>query len=101
MILAGLVTAAALTTLAPASVTLHPYSYGTILADGRGHALYAFTRDPAGRSTCSGACARAWPPFLVRAVPKAAAGVAAAKVGVTRRAGGSLQVTYAGRPLYY
>jgi predicted lipoprotein with Yx(FWY)xxD motif len=93
--------AAALLALAPAGVTVHTSPYGKILADGRGHALYAFTHDPARRSTCTGACARAWPPFLVRGVPRAAAGVSARKLGVTRRTDGSLQATYGGRPLYF
>jgi predicted lipoprotein with Yx(FWY)xxD motif len=83
------------------SVTVHASTYGKILADGRGHALYAFTHDPKGRSTCGGACAEAWPPFIVGAPPKAGTGVAGAKLGVTRRADGSLQATYAGRPLYH
>ena len=30
--------------------------FGTILFDGRGFALYAFTKDTRGRSACSGAC---------------------------------------------
>jgi predicted lipoprotein with Yx(FWY)xxD motif len=96
-----LLAASVLAALAPASVTVHSSAYGKILADGRGHALYAFTHDPAGRSTCAGACARAWPPFIVPGVPAAAAGVAGAKLGVSRRADGRLQATYAGRPLYH
>ena len=36
--------------------------YGRILFDGRDRVLYGFTRDRrGGRSTCYGACARAWP----------------------------------------
>ena len=34
-------------------VTARDSSYGRILFDGRGFALYAFTRDRAGRSACT------------------------------------------------
>ena len=78
-----------------------PSSYGRILVDGRGFALYAFTRDPRGKSVCTGACAKAWPPFIVTRPPRAEGGVKATLLGTTKRAGGKLQVTYAGRPLYY
>jgi predicted lipoprotein with Yx(FWY)xxD motif len=84
-----------------ASVTVHGSRYGQILFDGRGFALYAFTHDRRNRSTCSGACAKAWPPFLVDRAPAAAAGARRPLLGTTRRADGRLQVTYAGRPLYY
>ena len=93
--------AAVLAALAPATVTVHASPYGKILADGRGHALYAFTHDPKGKSTCAGACAAAWPPYLVKHAPGAAKGAGAALLGTTRRADGSVQVTYRGRPLYY
>ena len=44
------------------TLAVRPSAYGPILFDGRGHALYAFTRDArGGRSTCYGACAKAWP----------------------------------------
>ena len=75
--------------------------FGRILFDGHGFVLYGFTHDPRGKSACSGACARAWPPFVVMSVPRAAVGVAARLLGTTRRANGALQVTYAGHPLYY
>jgi predicted lipoprotein with Yx(FWY)xxD motif len=75
--------------------------FGQILFDGWGYALYAFTRDPRGRSACSGACAKAWPPFIVSAKPRAGKGVEAQLVGTTRRADGRLQATYRGRPLYH
>lgn len=83
------------------TVTVRSSAYGRILFDGRGFALYAFTRDPRGRSVCSGACAAAWPPFLVKRRPGAAAAVNSSQIGTTKRADGRLQVTYAGRPLYY
>ena len=83
------------------TVTARSSSYGTILFDGRGFALYAFTKDAGGRSACSGACAKAWPPFLVSGRASAAAGVERSLLGTTRRSDGRLQVTYAGRPLYY
>ena len=84
------------------TVGAHSSSYGTVLFDGRGFVLYAFTHDPVGgRSTCSGDCAKAWPPYLVRSRPAAAAGALGKLVGTVRRAGGTTQLTYAGRPLYY
>ena len=76
-------------------------SYGRVLFDGRGFVVYAFTRDPRGKSVCTGACAKAWPPYVVKTRLRAASGVKARLLGTTRRADGSLQVTYAGRPLYY
>ncbi len=83
------------------TLTTGPSSYGRIVFDGRGFALYAFTRDPRAKSVCNGACAKAWPPFVVKRPPRAAAGVQATLLGTTKRADGTLQVTYAGRPLYY
>jgi predicted lipoprotein with Yx(FWY)xxD motif len=86
---------------ARSTLTIRSSAYGRILFDGRGRALYAFTRDPRGRSVCSGACAAAWPPYIVKRRPAAGPGVRASLLGTTRRADGRLQVTYAGRPLYY
>jgi predicted lipoprotein with Yx(FWY)xxD motif len=83
------------------AVVVKTSSYGRILFDGRGFVLYGFTRDPRERSACSGACARAWPPYVVKSRPRAGSGTTARLLGTTRRANGSLQVTYAGRPLYY
>jgi predicted lipoprotein with Yx(FWY)xxD motif len=86
---------------APAAVTARSSDYGRILFDGRGFALYAFDRDRGGRSTCSGACATAWPPFIVARRPQASRGATASLLGTTRRSDGRLQATYAGRPLYF
>src|SRR5919199_3798028 len=96
LLLIGLAVAAARST-----VLVQKSSFGQILFDGRGFALYAFTRDSRGRSACSGACAKAWPPYVVRSRALAGRGVKASLLGTARRGDGSLQVTYAGRPLYY
>jgi predicted lipoprotein with Yx(FWY)xxD motif len=72
-----------------------------VLFDGVGRVLYTFARDRGKASTCYGGCAAAWPPFTVNRAPKAGAGVSSRLGGTTRRRDGSLQVTYAGHPLYY
>ena len=84
-----------------ATVTAHASLFGRVLFDGSGRALYLFKRDKGSRSTCSGACAKAWPPFLTSKAPKAGAGARASLIGTTKRADGTVQVTYAGHPLYY
>jgi len=84
-----------------ATLTAKSSRFGRILFDGRGFVLYAFTRDPRGRTSCYGACAAAWPPYIVTARPRAGAGVTRGLLGTTRRRDGKLQGTYAGRPLYY
>jgi predicted lipoprotein with Yx(FWY)xxD motif len=77
-------------------------AYGPALLDGRGFALYRFTHDRASASTCYGACAVAWPPYLVKGPGSAAGpGARAGLLGNTRRRDGRLQLTYAGHPLYY
>jgi predicted lipoprotein with Yx(FWY)xxD motif len=83
------------------TLTAGPSSYGRVLFDGRGFVVYAFTRDPKGKSVCTRACAKTWPPYVVKTRLRAASGVKARLLGTTRRADGSLQVTYAGRALYY
>jgi predicted lipoprotein with Yx(FWY)xxD motif len=105
-LLTGLV--AALVVVAPATpageretVTVRTSAYGRILFDGRGYVLYAFTSDPRGRSVCRGECATRWPPHIVRRAAAAGTGAKAALLGTTKRADGTTQATYAGRPLYY
>jgi predicted lipoprotein with Yx(FWY)xxD motif len=93
--------AAPTTSAAVASIAVGKSDFGQILYDGRGYALYAFTRDPARRATCYGACAKAWPPYIVKARPTAGRGTKAALIGITRRKDGKLQAMYAGRPVYY
>jgi len=104
LVLGGTATVGAASTSMPAAqptITVRSSSYGRILFDGRGFALYAFTRDPKRRSVCSGACATAWPPYIVKGSLRAGQGAKRSLIGTTRRANGSRQVTYAGRPLYF
>jgi predicted lipoprotein with Yx(FWY)xxD motif len=83
------------------SVAAAKSRFATILFDGRGFVLYAFTRDTRGRSACSGACAKAWPPYIVTGKLIGRAGIAAGRLATIRRSDGSRQATYAGKPLYY
>ena len=75
-------------------------SLGTFLVDGKGRALDLWDADNGSMSTCSGACAQAWPPLTATTTPKASGAVKASPLGTTKRADGSREVTYAGHPLY-
>ena len=46
-------------------------SFGPVLHDGRGQAIYAFTYDRVRRSRCYGQCARDWPPVKTVGRPRA------------------------------
>jgi predicted lipoprotein with Yx(FWY)xxD motif len=73
---------------------------GTIIVDSKGLTLYDFHKDKGGKSSCYGACAGAWPPLMTEGEPKAEAGAMSSKLGTTKRNDGTMQVTYAGWPLY-
>ena len=83
-----------------ALVSIHKTALGKVLADARGHTLYLFEKDKNRMSSCNGACLVYWPAVRTAAKPRAGAGVRASLLGVTRRADGRRQVTYAGHPLY-
>jgi predicted lipoprotein with Yx(FWY)xxD motif len=85
-----------------ATLTVRNSKYGRIVFDGSNRALYAFTRDKRGRpSTCYGACATAWPPYIVSGGLTAGSGAKRSLFGTTRRRDGKRQLTYNGWPLYY
>jgi predicted lipoprotein with Yx(FWY)xxD motif len=88
----------------PVSVAAAPVgSLGTVLVTASGVTLYRYSPDGTGKSVCTGGCAAAWPPLTVPAGTThvgAGRGVTAADLGTIRRADGTLQVTYQGRPLY-
>ncbi|MCX4965746.1 hypothetical protein OHA98_13020 [Streptomyces sp. NBC_00654] len=74
---------------------------GTHLVDGDGRTLYLFEADTSTKSTCTGTCAAAWPPFTVTGQPVAGKGVKAGLLGTTTRSDGNKEVTYNGHPLYH
>ena len=47
---------------------------GKILVDSKGMTLYAFTKDEANKSNCTGGCLTNWPPLLTSGSPKAGTG---------------------------
>ncbi len=93
----------------------------TILVDGRGLTLYAFSFDDAGKPTCGYEdagykcvpswpsciddgeyhCVKLWPPFVTGAKPRAGSGVNPKLLSVVRRRDGHLQVVYNHHPLYF
>jgi predicted lipoprotein with Yx(FWY)xxD motif len=75
--------------------------FGRILVDGKGRALYLFTRESSPKSRCYAECAVAWPPFYARGKLRVRGGLDADKLGSSRRRDGRRIVTYNGHPLYY
>ena len=63
--------------------------------------MYVFTADRGRTSNCYDACAAAWPPLVAEGEIVTGNGVKERKLGTTERTDGTLQVTYAGQPLYY
>lgn len=72
----------------------------SIVIDRGLHTAYVFSKDSGTKSSCYDACATRWPPMITETNPVAMDGIDASKLGTTERKDGSLQVTYAGRPLY-
>ncbi len=75
-------------------------SGGTYLT-ASGRALYLWVADGSGHSSCSGACAQAWPPLVTSGHPVATGAVKTAALGMITRSDGHHQVTYDGHPLYF
>jgi predicted lipoprotein with Yx(FWY)xxD motif len=82
-------------------ITTGPSDFGPMLFDERGQAIYLFDRETTAEPDCYGECAKAWPPVLTTGEPQAAGDVRADLLGTAERDDGSLQVTYAGHPLYF
>ena len=73
-----------------------------ILVTGQGMTLYLYTPDKKNQSTCTGDCAKFWPPLLLPAgtvAPASMTGVPGV-FGAATRTDGSKQLTYDGAPLY-
>ncbi|MGH3251156.1 MAG: COG4315 family predicted lipoprotein [Trebonia sp.] len=76
-------------------------SAGTILIDGSGRAVYAWSKDTGDSSACSGACAAAWPPVTTMGAATASGGAQSSDLGTITRSDGTKQVTYDKHPLYF
>lgn len=76
------------------SADLGETSLGEVLVDADGMTLYGFTDDTDGTSTCTGACADAWPPATTSEPPPLAPGLDLADFGVVEHpeVGGQLKV---------
>jgi predicted lipoprotein with Yx(FWY)xxD motif len=83
-----------------ATVSVANTGLGKILVDAQGKTLYLFQKDSGGKSTCSGACATAWPPLRASGKPTVGGGAKASLIGTIPRSDGQPQVTYNGHPLY-
>ncbi|MGP0029042.1 MAG: hypothetical protein ACLPVF_00885 [Acidimicrobiales bacterium] len=81
-------------------VVTHNEKWGTFLALKNGDTIYRLATDPLNKSTCSGACAKAWPPVLLASGQAKPAGDGVSGLGSIARARGARQVTYKGVPLY-
>lgn len=66
-----------------------------MLVDTNGMTLYTFDNDTAGKSTCNGGCASAWPPVVAASGAKAEG-----DLSLITRDDGSQQWAYKGKPLY-
>ena len=87
-------------TQANGTVSLRKTKLGEVLVNSKGHTLYMFARDKNGKSSCSGSCAKFWPPYLQHGKVTAGSGVKASLLGTTRRSNSSMQITYKKHPLY-
>ncbi|CAG6394963.1 hypothetical protein NMG29_03390 [Streptomyces cocklensis] len=85
---------------APPTVTTKQVSLGKVLVNDKNLTLYFFGNDKSSKSTCTGACAAAWPPLVTKNKPTAGGGVQSKLLSTSERSQGVNQVTYNGHPLY-
>jgi predicted lipoprotein with Yx(FWY)xxD motif len=83
-----------------ATVGISNTGIGQIVVNSQGRTLYLFKADQGTKSACTGACAGAWPPLVVKGKPTLGKGVNASLVGTATRPEGATQLTYNGHPLY-
>jgi predicted lipoprotein with Yx(FWY)xxD motif len=73
---------------------------GMVIVDSEGMTLYDFHKDKGTMSSCYGKCEEFWPPLTTSGKPTGKNGAEASMLGTTERKDGTMQVTYAGHPLY-
>ena len=82
--------------------TIMDAKLGEVLTTGGRQAIYVWNKEPKGKIKCIGACAKAWPPVVVKTgvvVPMHVEGIMG-EFGTIRRAGGKRQLTFNRRALY-
>jgi predicted lipoprotein with Yx(FWY)xxD motif len=75
---------------------------GRVLTAPGKQAIYVWNKEPKGKVRCTGACAKAWPPVLVKTgvvVPMHVKGIMG-EFGTVRRPNGARQLAFNMRPLY-
>ncbi len=98
-LIASVATAEAAAAASTVVSTSQNATYGTILVSGK--TVYTLK---ASKVACTARCLKVWPELLLpKGVkkPTAGSGVKAASLGTVKVSGGSLQVTYAGKRLYW
>jgi predicted lipoprotein with Yx(FWY)xxD motif len=73
--------------------------YGLILATPAKKALYTWSAERDFNVHCTGACAKAWPPLIVKSAAKRITGIKGT-FGTIRRPDGRRQLTFNRRPVY-
>ena len=82
--------------------TIQDKTLGLVLTTGGKHGIYVWNKEPKGTVRCTAACAKAWPPVIVKTgvvVPMHVKGIMG-EFGTVRRAGGARQLTLNSRALY-
>ena len=98
VVVVSVVTVRAQTPVPPPLKSAAAPHHGTILTGPGGMTLYTFATDKGdGRSLCTGACARKWPPFA----PAGAAPEPSGALSTLTREDGTRQYAWKGKPLYY
>jgi predicted lipoprotein with Yx(FWY)xxD motif len=73
----------------------------SILVDSNGMTLYVWDNDTtAGKSSCTGPCAAAWPPLDVTGAPAVGTGLTASMYSTVTGPNGEKQAAVNGKPLY-
>ncbi len=77
--------------------TMTSATLGSYATDPKGMTLYTYSKDTAGVSNCTGNCATNWPPYLAAST----GGTLPANMTLVKRADGTWQYAWAGKPLYF
>ena len=88
-------------TVPAGTVSTASTSLGTVLVGKGGMTLYLFEADKNGKSTCSGECAKDWPPAMAAGSAKVSGDAKQSLVSTVSRSGGGKQLVYNGKPLHF